>query len=69
MLNCAGVAYADKEGAWIFVMDMIGALGKCIKRSVRIAKKSAKSRLSPEMAVRYTARIAIQSVRTKDVSP
>jgi hypothetical protein len=41
--------------------------GKCIRRFAQNARKNAKSLLSPEMTVRYTAGIVIQSVRTKAV--
>ncbi|OGX25529.1 MAG: hypothetical protein A3J51_00955 [Omnitrophica WOR_2 bacterium RIFCSPHIGHO2_02_FULL_45_21] len=41
--------------------------GKCTRLFVRSARKNAKSRLNPEMTVRYTAGIVIQSVRAKAV--
>ena len=56
-----------KEGTWhtkVVVVDTAGR-GKCTRRFAQSAKKSAKSRLNPETIVRYTARIVIQSVRTK----
>jgi hypothetical protein len=50
----------------VVVVDMVGH-GRCTRQFARSAKKSAKSRLNPEMTVRYTARIVIQSARTKAV--
>jgi hypothetical protein len=48
---------------------MVGSAGhgRCIKRLAQNVKKNAKSLLNPEKTVRYTARIVIQSVRTKAV--
>ena len=48
---------------WIPKADMTEGRGKCTKRSVRIARKSAKFLSSPEMTVRFTARNATQSAR------
>ena len=44
-----------------FKVDMTGGRGKCIKRSVQIAKKSAKFLLSLEGTARFTAKNAIQN--------
>jgi hypothetical protein len=41
--------------------------GKCTKRFVQNAKKTAKFLSNPEMTGRYTAKIVIQNVRTKAV--
>jgi len=41
--------------------------GRCTRRFAQNAKKNAKFLLNPEMIVRYTARIAIQSARTEAV--
>jgi len=48
------------------VVDSAGH-GRCTRQFARSARKSAKSRLNPEMIVRYTAGIAIQSARKKAV--
>jgi hypothetical protein len=42
-------------------MGMIGSRERCIKRSVQIARKSAKFLLSPEETVQFTAKNAIQN--------
>ena len=41
--------------------------GKCTRLRAQNVRKSVKSLLNLEKAVRYTARIAIQSARTKPV--
>jgi hypothetical protein len=41
--------------------------GRCTRRSAQNVRKNAKSLLNPEMTVRYTVRIAFQSVKTKAV--
>ena len=41
--------------------------GRCTRRFAQNARKNAKSLLSLERTVRYTAGIVIQSVRTKAV--
>ena len=43
------------------------ARGKCTRRFAQNARKNAKSRLNLGIIVLYTARIVIQSVRTKVV--
>ena len=50
-----------KETAWLFKVDMTDSRGKCTKRSVQIARKSAKFLLSPEETVQFTAKNAIQN--------
>jgi len=50
----------------VVVVDL-ALRGKCTRQFAQIAKKSAKSRLNQETIVLYTARIVIQSVRTKVV--
>jgi hypothetical protein len=58
-----------KEETWdikVVVVDSAGR-GRCTRQFARNARKSAKSRLNPEMIVRYTARNVIQSARTKVV--
>lgn len=45
-------------------MDLTVNRGRCIRRFAMIAKKSAKSLLSPAEAVRFTARIAFPSAKT-----
>ena len=56
-----------KEEAW--GIRVVGSVdrGRCTRLFVRNVKKSAKSRLNQEKIVRYIARTAIQSVKTKDV--
>lgn len=44
-------------------MDMAGSRVRCTKRSVRIARKSAKYLLSQTATARFTAEIAIQRER------
>jgi hypothetical protein len=48
-------------------VDTAEGHGRCTRRFAQNVRKNAKSLLNPEMTVRYTARIAIQSVRTKVV--
>jgi len=68
--NCAGVVLVDKEETWdikvVVAVDSVGH-GRCTRQFAQNARKNAKSRLNPEMIVRYTARIVIQSVRTQVV--
>ena len=65
-----GVRLLRKEETWhinkVVAVDSAGH-GRCTRQFARSARKSAKSRLNPEMIVRYTARIVIQSARTKAV--
>jgi len=51
----------------VVAVDMAGDHERCTRRFAQNARKNARSLLSPEMTVRYTARIAIQSARTKVV--
>ena len=65
-----GPAFATaKEETWDIrvVVDSAGH-GRCTRQFARSVRKSAKSRLNPETIVRYTARIVIQSARTKAVN-
>ena len=48
-------------------MDTAEGRGRCTRRFAQNVRKNVKSLLNPEMTVRYTARIAIQSARTKAV--
>ena len=68
-LSDGSVFATAKEETWGIrvVVDLAGH-GRCTRQFARSARKSAKSRLNPEMIVRYTARIAIQSARTKAVN-
>jgi hypothetical protein len=64
-----GFAIAREE-TWdirVVVVDSAAGNGRCTRQFARSARKSAKSRLNPEMIVRYTARIVIRSARTKVV--
>jgi len=66
-----GLRFLRKEETWgikvvAVVVDSAGR-GKCTRQFALSAKKSAKSRLNPEMIVRYTAKIVIQSAKTQDV--
>jgi hypothetical protein len=65
-----GLGFATaKEEIWdirVVAVDSAGH-GRCTRQFARSVRKSAKSRLNPEMIVRYTARIVIQSARTKAV--
>jgi hypothetical protein len=62
-----------KEVTWHIVkvvavaVDTAEGHGRCTRRFAQIVRKNVKSLLNPEMTVRYTARIAIQSTRTKVV--
>ena len=61
---------AKKEVTWYInkaAADTVEGRGRCTRRFAQNARKNAKSLLSPEMTVRYTAGIAIQSARTKVV--
>jgi hypothetical protein len=51
----------------VVAVDTAEGHGRCIRRFAQNVRKNAKSLLNPEMTVRYTARIAIQSARTKVV--
>lgn len=53
-----------KERKWLFEMVMTEVRGRCIKRSVRIAKKSARFLLSPEEIVPFIAKNAFQNAKT-----
>ena len=53
---------------WLFKVDMTEGQGRCIKRSVLIARKSAKFPSSPAEIVQFTAGIAFQSARKKVVN-
>jgi hypothetical protein len=63
--------FLGKEVTWhinkVAAADSAEGRERCIRRFVRNVKKNAKSLLNPEMIVRYTAGIAIQSARTKAV--
>ena len=50
-----------KETVWLFKVDMIGDLGKCIKRFVQIVKKNVRFLLNPEETAPFTAKNVIQS--------
>jgi len=69
--NCAGVVSVHKEVTWhinkVAAVDTAEGHGRCTRRFAQNVRKNAKSLLNPEMTVRYTARIAIQSARTKVV--
>jgi hypothetical protein len=61
-----------KEETWDIRVVVAGVVdsagrGRCTKQFAQSARKNAKSRLNLEMIVRYTARIVIQSARTKAV--
>lgn len=60
---------AKKEATWdmkkVAAVDTAEGHGRCTRRFAQSVRKNAKSLLNPEMTVRYTARIAIQSARTK----
>jgi len=62
---------AKKEVTWdinqVAAVDTAELHERCTRQFVRSVRKSAKSLLNLEMTVRYTARIAIQSARTKAV--
>jgi hypothetical protein len=62
---------AKKEVTWdinkVAAVDTAEGHGRCTRRFAQNVRKNAKSLLNPEMTVRYTARIAIQSARTKVV--
>jgi hypothetical protein len=47
-----------EEAAWLFKTGMINAHGKCIKQSVRVAKKSVKCPSSPAETAPFTAKSA-----------
>jgi len=69
--NCAGVVSVHKEVTWhinkVVAVDTAELHERCTRRFAQNARKNAKSLLNPEMTVRYTAGIAIQSARTKVV--
>lgn len=50
-----------EEATWLFKMDMANGHGRCIKRYVRIARKSVKFPSSPAETVQFTVKIATQS--------
>ena len=50
-----------EEAIWLFKVDMTEGHGRCIKRSVQIARKSAKFPSSPAETVRFIAKSATQS--------
>ncbi|KPK41181.1 MAG: hypothetical protein AMJ78_06250, partial [Omnitrophica WOR_2 bacterium SM23_29] len=60
-----------KEVKWdiskVAAVDTAEGRERCTRRFAQNVRKNAKSLLNPEMTVRYTARIAIQSARTKVV--
>ena len=62
-----GFGKRKEETIWLFKVDMTNGHGRCIKRSVLIARKSAKFPSSPAEIVQFTARIAFQSARKKVV--
>jgi hypothetical protein len=70
-LDGSGFATAKEETWDIRVMaaeeDSADLHGRCTRRFAQNVRKNAKSLLNPEMTVRYTAKIAIQSARTKAV--
>jgi len=49
----------------VAAVDTAEGHGRCTRRFAQNVRKNAKSLLNPGMTVRYTARIAIQSARTK----
>jgi len=51
----------------VAVVDTAEGHERCTRRFAQNVRKNAKSLLNPEMTVRYTARIAIQSARTQVV--
>jgi hypothetical protein len=65
-------AKLEKEVTWriskVVAVDSAELRERCTRRFVQNARKNAKSLLNPEMTVRYTAGIAIPSVRTKAVN-
>jgi len=59
-----------KEATWRFkeaVTDLIEDQGRCIKQLVLSARRNAKFLSSLEKIAQYTAKIAIQSAKTKAV--
>jgi len=50
-----------EEATWLFKMDITNGHGRCIKRSVQIARKSVKFPSSPAETVQFTAKSATQS--------
>jgi len=60
---------AKKEATWdikkVAAVDTAEGHGRCTRRFAQNVRKNAKSLLNPEMTAQYTARIAIQSARTK----
>jgi|GEM_PF-1591843 len=71
MLFCRSGPTITKEETWLIkaaVVVVTAVQEKCTRQSALSAKKNVKFLLSPEKIVRYTARIAIQSARTRAVN-
>jgi hypothetical protein len=63
-------AVIKKENTWVFKVDKVVEVGtieapeRCIKLFAQIVKKSARSPLSREKTVRFTARTVFPNIKT-----